>query len=459
LLCKLGVDCGAEQGEKRIVSGADTIFALSSGPPPAGVAVVRISGPGVRFGLETLIDSVPEPRKASLRLIRSNGERLDRGLVLFFPGPASFTGEDVAELHLHGGRAVTMSVLAELSRLGFRPAEPGEFTRRAFINQRMDLTQVEGLADLVAAETEAQRRQALRQADGSLRDLYEGWRGRLVVARAMVEAELDFAEDEDVPPSAGAEAWLDLEALAVEIGSHLDDNERGERLRLGAEIVVAGPPNAGKSSLINALARRDVAIVTPEPGTTRDLIEVRLDLGGYPVSLVDTAGLRVAKGAVEAEGIRRAEERARAADLVLWLCDMSGLLADPPDDLKTKVLRVGTKADLVDSDQERSRLAAGFEVTISTVSGEGMETLLAELEGFVRSAFSPGESPLITRSRYRHALAACRASILAARSAAGGPEVVAEELRRATDALGRITGRIDVEDLLDVIFREFCIGK
>ncbi len=441
------------------MSGGETIFALSSGPPPAGVAVVRISGPGARFGLETLVDSVPEPRKASLRFISGNGERLDRGLVLFFPAPASFTGEDVAELHLHGGRAVIMSVLAVLTRLGFRPAEPGEFTRRAFVNQRMDLTQVEGLADLVAAETEAQRRQALRQADGSLRDLYEGWRARLVRARAMVEAELDFAEEEDVPPSAAAEAWRDLDALAVEIGAHLDDNARGERLRLGAEIVVAGPPNAGKSSLINALARRDVAIVAPEPGTTRDLIEVRLDLGGYPVSLVDTAGLREAEGAVEAEGIRRAEERAKAADLVLWLCEMSALPEAPPDDLQTHVLRIGTKADLVDSAEERSRLAGAFDLTISTRSGQGMETLLAELEGLVRAVMAPAESPLITRSRYRHALAACRASIIAARSTAAGAEVVAEELRRATDALGRITGRVDVEDLLDVIFREFCIGK
>jgi tRNA modification GTPase len=323
----------------------------------------------------------------------------------------------------------------------------------------MDLTQVEGLADLVAAETEAQRRQAMRQADGLLRGLYEGWRLRLVRARAMVEAELDFAEEEDVPPSATASAWRDLEGLAAEIGSHLDDDERGERLRLGAEIVVAGPPNAGKSSLINALARRDVAIVAPEPGTTRDLIEVRLDLGGYPVSLVDTAGLREAKGTVEAEGIRRAEERAEAADLVLWLSDMSGPLVSPPVGLPTRVLRVGTKSDLVDSAEERSRLGRGFDVTISTLSAHGVEALLAELQGFVRSAFTPAESPLITRSRYRHALVACRASILAARSTAVGAEVVAEELRRATDALGRITGRVDVEDLLDVIFREFCVGK
>jgi tRNA modification GTPase len=323
----------------------------------------------------------------------------------------------------------------------------------------MDLTQVEGLADLVAAETEAQRRQAMRQADGSLRDLYEGWRSRLVRARAMVEAELDFAEEEDVPPSAAAEAWRDLEGVAAEIGTHLDDNERGERLRLGAEIVVAGPANAGKSSLINALARRDVAIVAPEPGTTRDLIEVRLDLGGYPVSLVDTAGLREATGGVEAEGIRRGVARARAADLVLWLSDMSMPMAEPPGDFETRVLRVGTKLDLVDSAGERSRLATGFDLTISALSGEGMEALLAELERFVQSALNPAESPLITRSRYRHALAACRASILAAGSTVVGPEVVAEELRRATDALGRITGRVDVEDLLDVIFREFCIGK
>ncbi len=439
----------------------ETIFALSSGLPPAGVGVIRISGPRVRFGLETLVDSLPEPRNASLRLIRrSTGEQLDRGLVLFFPGPASFTGEDVAELHLHGGRAVIAAVLAELGRLeGFRPAEAGEFTRRAFLNRRLDLTQVEGLADLIAAETEAQRRQAVRQADGVLRNLYEGWRSRLVRARAMVEAELDFPEEEDVPASVAAGAWQDIEALASEIGAHLDDDRRGERLREGAEIVVLGPPNVGKSSLINALARRDVAIVTPEPGTTRDLIEVHLDLGGYPVTLVDTAGLREAGGSVEVEGMRRAEARARKADRVLWLSEMSSGTSSPPVGLPAPVMRVGTKADLIDSDIERSKQALTFDVLISTVSGEGIDELLRRLEEFVAVEFMPGETGLISRARYRHALSVCRESLLASGATTYSPELRAEELRRATDALGRITGRVDVEDLLEVIFSEFCIGK
>ena len=299
---------------------SDTIFALSSGPPPAGVAVIRISGPKARFGLETLIGSVPQPRSATLARIGMAGDPIDRGLVLFFPAPASFTGEDVAEFHVHGGRAVVVAVMQVMTELdGFRPAEAGEFTRRAFLNRKLDLTEVEGLADLVAAETEAQRRQALRLAGGELRSRVEGWRERLIRARAWVEAELDFADEADVPPEAGARAMEDVSAISREIDAALDDDHRGERLREGAEIVVLGPPNAGKSSLINALARREVAIVTPEPGTTRDLVEVRLDLGGYPVTLVDTAGLRETTGLVEQEGIRRARARASQADMVLWL--------------------------------------------------------------------------------------------------------------------------------------------
>jgi tRNA modification GTPase len=443
------------------VSRRDTIFALSSGPPPAGVAVVRISGPDVRFGLETLIGDAPAPRRASLRLMKGKGgEPLDQGLVLFFAGPESFTGEDVAELQVHGGRAVVDAVLSALSEMqGFRPAEAGEFSRRAFLNRRLDLTQVEGLADLVMAETEAQRRQALRQSEGGLRDLYEGWRTRLVKARALVEAELDFAEEEDVPGSAAEAAWREVSDLAGEIGRHLEDGRRGERLREGAEIVVLGPPNAGKSSLINTLAGRDMAIVTEEPGTTRDLIEVRLDLGGFPATMVDTAGMREAVGLVEAEGIRRAEERAGRADLVLWLSDLSAGIVRPPQDLEGPVIRVATKLDLVDSPIERSAGDAGFDLAISTVTGEGISELVDRLEGFIGREFVPSESPLITRARYRSELQACREALLAAVAGAEGIELRAEELRRATDALGRITGRVDVEDLLDVIFSEFCIGK
>ena len=443
------------------MSDHDAIFALSSGALPSGVAIVRASGDSIRFGLETLLGSLPEPRNASLRLIkRGSGEVIDHGLVLFFPGPASFTGEDVVELHVHGGSAVVAAVLGALGGLdGFRPAEPGEFTRRAFINRRLDLTQAEGLADLVAAETEAQRRLALKQAGGALRALYEEWRSRLVRSRALIEAELDFPDEEDVPEAVGGDVWDGLATLAGEIHGHLDDDGRGERLRQGAEIVILGPPNAGKSSLINVLAKRDVAIVTAEPGTTRDLIEVRLDLGGFPATLVDTAGLREAAGTVEAEGIRRAEARARTADLVILLSDVSGSRSTPLEDLDAPVLRIGSKIDLIDSDEERSRYEADFDAVISTITEDGVDALLTQIEGFLAEKFSFGESPLITRARHRRALESCRASILAAISISGGNELKAEELRRATDALGRITGRVDVEDLLDVVFGEFCIGK
>lgn len=443
-----------------MADGVDTIFALSSGAPPSGVAIIRMSGPRVRFGLETLVDSVPEPRRASLRTLRgSDGGPIDRGLVLFYPGPASFTGEDMAELQIHGGRAVINAVLAALEPLpGFRPAAPGEFSRRALINGRIDLTEAEGIADLIAAETEAQRRQALRQASGGLRTLYDGWRERVVRSRALIEAELDFPDEDDVPGSVSDLAWADVSVVADEIARHLADANRGERLREGAEIVVLGPPNAGKSTFINMLAGRDVAIVASEPGTTRDLIEVRLDLGGYPVTVVDTAGLRDAAGPVEIEGIRRASQRARHADLVLWLT-AAGSAATAPPVSDGVVLRIGTKLDLIDSAMERSAFANSVDHAISARTGAGVDGLLREITAFVANSFAAAESPLITRSRYRSGLSACRAALIAALEDGRGLELRAEDLRQATDALGRITGRVDVEDLLDVIFRDFCIGK
>jgi tRNA modification GTPase len=348
-------------------------------------------------------------------------------------------------------------VLSELP--GFRPAEAGEFTRRAFLNRKLDLTEVEGLADLVAAETEAQRRQALRVAGGDLRRRAEAWRERLVRARAWVEAELDFADEADVPEAAGARAMEDVASIAREMRAALDDQHRGERIRDGAEIVVLGPPNAGKSSLINALARREVAIVTPEPGTTRDLVEVRLDLGGYPVSLVDTAGLRETEGLVEREGIRRARARAAAADLVVWLTDVSAPTTAGPEPMDTPVLRVGTKADLIESEGELVRRAAAFDAIISVVSGFGMDRLIQRLGQFVAKEFRPRESDLIVRARHRAALSSCVEALEAAQTSFREPEIRAEELRRAGDALGRLAGRIDVEDVLDAVFREFCIGK
>ncbi|MBN8993838.1 MAG: tRNA uridine-5-carboxymethylaminomethyl(34) synthesis GTPase MnmE [Rhizobiales bacterium] len=435
----------------------NTIFALSSGPPPAGVAVIRLSGPKTRFGLETLIDSIPEPRRATLRSVRFRGTEIDRALIIYMPGPASFSGEDMAELHIHGGRAVIAALLDALGTLsGFRAAESGEFTRRAFLNGRLDLTEVEGMADLIAAETEAQRRQALRQADGTLRKAAESWRERLVRARALIEAELDFADEEDVPGAVSDRIWPDVSNLAEEISVALAGADPAERLRDGAEIVILGPPNAGKSTLLNALARREVAIVTPEPGTTRDLIEVRLDIGGYPVTLVDTAGLRDAAGAVEAEGVRRAEKRAASADFVLWLGEAGSPLPAPP--VAAPILRVGTKTDALDSSPQRALRRADFDVLISARTGEGLDSLLARLGDFLRERFAPAESSLITRARHRSCLIACRDAAIAA-GRPGPLELRAEELRRATDALGRLVGAVDVDDMLDVIFREFCIGK
>jgi tRNA modification GTPase len=380
---------------------------------------------------------------------------IDRGLVLWFPGPASFTGEDCAEFHLHGGRAVVRALIDALAGFpGLRAAEAGEFSRRAFQNDRMDLTAVEGLADLISAETEAQRRLALRQAGGSIAAVLEGWRARLTRCRALIEADLDFADEEDVPGSVADAVWSEASGLVAEMQRHLARAHLGERLRSGFEVVLLGAPNAGKSSLLNSLARRPAAIVTPEPGTTRDLIEVQLDLAGYPVTLVDTAGLREAAGVVEAEGIRRAQARAAGADLVIWL-----QAPGDPDvlevtvDATTTVWRVATKVDLASSD-------GVFAHRISTVSGEGLEMLEAALAAHVTAHARGLDDVIITRARHREGLEACVGHIHAAlANGRVGLELRAEDLRAAADALGRLTGRVDVEDLLDVIFRDFCIGK
>jgi len=431
-----------------------TIYALSSGALPSGVAIVRVSGPAAGDVLRLLFGRLPPSRVGSygpIGLDRSSP--IDRGLVLWFPGPASFTGEDCAEFQLHGGRAVVRALLDTLATLaGLRPAEAGEFSRRAFLNERLDLTAVEGLADLINAETEAQRQVALRQAGGAMASLLETWRARLIRCRALIEADLDFADEDDVPGSVADAVWSDAAALAAEIAGHLATADRGERLRSGFEVVLLGAPNAGKSSLLNALARRPAAIVTPEPGTTRDLIEVRLDVGGFPIVLVDTAGLRDAVGLVEAEGIRRARDRARRADLVLWL--------QAPDDASPDTApegvpgwRVATKADLASVPDEMAH-------RISTVTGQGLDALEAALGRFAAEQVGALEDVLVTRARHRDGLQRCLGHLQAALAQTGvGLELRAEDLRAAADALGRLTGRVDVEDLLDVIFRDFCIGK
>ncbi len=446
----------------------DTIFAASSGAPPAGVAVVRLSGPASRFVLETMTGSLPAPRQAVLRHLRrpEDGSLLDRALVLWFPGPASFTGEDVAELHCHGGRAVVAAVLAVLADLtGCRPALAGEFTRRAFDNGRLDLLEVEGLADLIAAETEAQRRLAVSQAGGALTALYDGWRGRLLHIRAMIEAELDFADEEDVPDENSAIVWEDAERLRLDIRAHLERSHAAERLRAGLQVVLLGRPNAGKSSLLNAIARRDVAIVTEEAGTTRDVIEVHLDLQGLPLTLVDTAGLRETTGIVEREGIRRALERAGAADLVLWLSDPedpdTGFFDSLPQP-SAPIWRVLTKSDLVGSKRATLPVSqTGMPVFgVSAKTGDGMDILLAQLTEFARALVGGFDDPVATRERHRWHLVRALEAVEASLAASSLPlELRAEELRRAADELGHIAGRIGVEDLLDVIFGEFCIGK
>jgi len=448
---------------------AETIFALSSGAVPSGVAVIRISGSDAIDILRLLCGDVPQARMAAVRDLcdPETDDMLDQALVLVFEGPASFTGEDVVELQCHGGRAVVSAVLEVLSRMhNCRPAEAGEFTRRAFEAGRMDLTEVEGLADLIAAETEAQRIQALRQMGGALGELYDNWRDRLIHMRAMIEADFDFADEEDVPGSVADEIWVEGQILINEIGDHLARSRSGERLRSGLQVVLMGAPNAGKSSLLNAIAGRDVAIVTEEAGTTRDVIEVHLDLGGYPVTLVDTAGLRQTEGVVEREGIRRARERGETADLILWAVEPGGIEADDPENgLPTAihdwvpVWTVRTKSDL-ETLPERDSSGTILQIPCSVTSVNGMETLLGRLSSFAKETISVGEEPLATRQRHRHYLLECQQALSDALASADLPlELRAEDLRRAAEALGRITGRIDVEDLLDVIFRDFCIGK
>jgi len=436
----------------------DTIFALSSGRLPAAIAVVRVSGPQAGTALTALGGKLPEPRKAVFRRLRQPETKaiLDEALVLWFPGPNTETGEDMAELHLHGGRAVVAAVQAELSKLpGFRPAEAGEFTRRAFQNGKLDLTAVEGLADLVFAETEAQRAQAMRQLSGALGGRAEAWRQRLIAALALVEARIDFSDEADVPEDLVSPARHAARELIEEIEKTLHDEHRGERLREGLVVAIAGPPNAGKSSLLNRLARREAAIVSPHAGTTRDVIEVHLDLGGYPVTLLDTAGIRESDDPVEQEGVRRAQARADAADLVLWVVDVSdraGGMAGTKNESKPKWI-VRNKIDLVPAN-----LAAAKGYDISAISGQGMDTLVTALAAFAGDAFSAGESAIVTRERHRAALQQTVEALKRALEA-DQEELIAEELRLAARALGRLTGRVDIEDVLDVIFRDFCIGK
>lgn len=435
----------------------DTIIALASGRGRAAIAVLRISGPAARGLLQVIAGPLPEPRHATLRRLidPATGSLLDRGLVLWFPAPASFTGEDMAELHIHGGRAVSQNVVnAALTLPGARLAEPGEFAARAFENGKLDLSALEGLADLINAETAAQAKQALTQAEGSLRSRAGRWRERILRAQALAEANIDFSDEADVAEDALAQAKAEANALLRELTTELE-KKSGERLRDGFRIVIAGPPNAGKSSLLNAIAARDVAIVSAEAGTTRDLVEVHLDLHGLPVILTDTAGLRDGGGDIEAEGMRRALTSAGDADLVLWLIDATAPQGEPACELRDfDPLPVLNKIDRASAAGHLAPFA------ISAKTGEGLNRLLDEIARRASEGLDDGgEPPAITRARHRVEIAAAAAALQQFLSGEEEAELLAEELRVAARHLGRLTGQIDVEEILGAIFSEFCIGK
>jgi len=424
----------------------DTIFAVASGAGRAAVTLLRLSGPHAG----TLLDALcrrPQPRVAALRALKVSGEILDRALVLWLPGPGSYTGEDSVELHLHGGRAVLSAVSEALVGLGARPAEAGEFTRRAFLNGRMDLVEAEAVADLIEAETAAQRQQALRQMEGGLGAVLHGWTDRLTRLLAQQEALIDFP-DEDLPPEVEAALLAEIGALIREISTMLHDGRRGERLRDGLVFAVVGPPNAGKSTLVNALAAREVAIVSATPGTTRDVLEVRLDLGGVPVTLLDTAGLRDTTDEIEAEGVRRAMARMADADLVLLVAESGAGTFEDVGDLP-KIL-ICTKSDTGGNGPGASHVSAR--------TGYGMDHLRDTLAQAAQSMTQAAGPPPLTRARHRAALTEAVARLQTASTAALA-ELRGEDLRLALRAIGRVTGAVGVEDILDSVFRQFCIGK
>ncbi len=423
--------------------------------------MVRLSGPHARAALEALTGrAAPPPRYAARRALRdpADGAAIDDALVLFFPAPASFTGEDVAELHIHGGPAILARLVQALSALpGLAPAAAGAFTRRAYAHGKLDLTQAEGLADLVEAETEGQRVQALAQMRGGLSLRYEGWRAGLIEAMALLEAQIDFPDDDLALDHASARAVAQIGAVLAEMAAHLADQSRGERVREGYRIAILGPPNAGKSTLLNALARREAAIVSDIPGTTRDVIEVRLVLGGFPVWVADTAGLREARDAIEAEGVRRALARAEEADLRLGVSPA----AQAPDAATLATLRPGDLLIRSKADLGEIPAATAFEtLSLAATQSEGVAALEAALEARVVAALGQAEAAPLTRARHRAAVEEAHAALSRAQAALGqGAELAAEDVRLAARALGRITGRVDVEQVLDALFGQFCIGK
>ena len=439
----------------------ETIYALSSGALPSAVAVIRLSGPHVREALTRIVGFVPEPRQLVLATMRnSSGEQIDRGFVSYFAAPASFTGEDAAELDSHGGKAVVAALLKELSSIaGLRPADPGEFARRAYLNGKFDLTGAEALGDLIEAETEGQRRFAVANTGGRTAALYQGWRERIIHTRAMIEAELDFADEGDIPESIGSTVLSSVTELRQEILSHIEGYSTAEIIREGFQVALIGPPNAGKSSLLNALVKRDVAIVSDEPGTTRDLVVVNLDLGGMKIVLTDTAGIREGAGKVEQQGIERARHAAGSAHLVLRLQDITAPPSFGLKDEYTDEIVVLTKIDLDERVSVGDPPDPGH-LAVSAKTGEGLDALLALLQE--RATKATGATGGFVPFRERHLVHLREAERLLGEFSAArnlGLELQAELLRGASLALGRIIGDVDVEDLLDVIFSRFCVGK
>ncbi|ORZ14440.1 tRNA modification GTPase TrmE [Lobosporangium transversale] len=475
----------------------DTIFALSTHPGKAGIAVIRISGSQAISVLRSMTpakSSLPKPRHAVTRrlICPQTTEILDKGMVIWFPGPNSFTGEDSVEFHCHGGRAVVDGILKGIGNVGsqIRLAEPGEFARRAFENDKLDLTEVEGLADLLNAETEAQRRLALRQADGGLKKLYDSWRTELIKSMGLIEALIDFGEDENIEDDVYDNVVDKVKSLFKVIKEHMDDDRRGEILRDGIHVTIMGPPNAGKSSFLNFITKRQAAIVSSIPGTTRDVVEVSLDIGGYPILIGDTAGLRLSQDEIEMEGVRRAQDRIKSADINIAILPVTGFLnvnsavektvtmscndtnsIDPivVDAIRKnpKTMVLINKIDLKGSDDDSKNSSAKSSGehrlwAISCQTGDGIAAFLQDFIKILKNRFetSLSSSTSITQYRHRKHLENCLQSLEAFLNL-GVDDVVlgAEELRHAASDLGKITGRVDVEEVLDVVFREFCIGK
>ena len=441
-----------------LVPSGDTIYALSTPAGRSGVAVVRVSGPAAWDGCASLSQSQKDlmPRQASTRKLYDpkTHEILDHAMVIGFRGPASFTGEDCMEYQIHGGTAIIDGVLRALSALPHhRMALPGEFTRRAFENGKMDLTAAEAIADLIHAETESQRLQALKQMDGALFNIYEAWKEKLARVLALMEADLDFF-DQDLPEDLILKVTPDVTDMMQAIGSHLQDGRRGELLRDGFKLVILGAPNAGKSSLLNKLVQRDAAIVSSTAGTTRDVIDVHLNLGGYSVILADTAGLRGTDNDIEAQGIHRAISRADQADIKI-------LLFDGTQELDAQTLALKDDKSIIvlnKSDEENFKSFHEGAIQISVLKNNGIEKLIARIVETLKNIVGSSDAPALTRARHREALEKAYAA-LERSMGAPLPELAAEDIRMAVRYLGSLTGRVDVEDLLDMIFRDFCIGK